>query len=493
MKIVAGLDIGTTGAKISLFDENAALLCTYYTEYDIAREMGRHEMDFNSLFDGVKSILKKAATQYEITALGVTSFGETFCMMDKNDNVLAPSILYTDPRGEKESRALCERIGEERMTLITGVKPHGMYSISKILWHKVNLPEVFDQCDKILLGEDFIVYMLTGERRISYSLAARTGAFDIEKKCWAEEIFRAAEVDSALMSKPAYPGEVVGSIKDDVKRELGIAYDITVVCACHDQIANMVGSGIFKETQAMDGTGTVECMPVILHSKPIDLAFYQGGYSVVPYLDDTYACYAFSFTGGATLKWFRDNFAELEWQNARREGRNVYADLDGAVKDGPTGILVLPHFSGAATPYMDTTSKAAFVGITLETDKMDLYKALMEGTSYEMRLNFHMLSKHTGKISEIRATGGGATSDVWLQIKADILESEITALDVAQVGAAGVALIVGHALGIYENLQEVCDKIAPVRRVFSPNPKNAEAYKSLYEKYANLYCAVKNL
>ena len=158
--------------------------------------------------------------------------------------------------------------------------------------------------------------------------------------------------------------------------------------------------------------------------KPADIDFYRCGYSVVPYIGELYACYALSFTGGATLKWFRDNFAELEFEKAEKENKNVYAELDKVVGDKPTGILVLPHFAGAATPYMDNDSKAAFVGITLETTKFDLYKALMEGTSYEMLLNFNTMKALTGEIKEIRATGGGATSDVWLQIKADILETE---------------------------------------------------------------------
>lgn len=130
-----------------------------------------------------------------------------------------------------------------------------------------------------------------------------------------------------------------------------------------------------------------------------------------------------------------DNFAELEHSKAQKEEKNVYAELDSMVSDSTTGILVLPHFAGAATTYMDNVAKAAFVGVTLETTKYDLYQALMEGTSYEMLLNFNKMSALTGKIDEIRASGGGAASDIRLQIKADILNSEITALAAKEVGS----------------------------------------------------------
>ena len=491
--IIGGLDVGTTGCKIALYDEKAKLIATYYCEYNAIHKGGCHEIDFRDIKSGVLSLLKQAANEHKIDALGITSFGENFAMLDEKDNILAPSMLYTDPRGEKECESLCRAVGEEKLTLLSGVKPHPMYSIFKIMWLKNNIPNAFSKCKRILLGEDFIVYTLTGKAQIDYSLAARTGTFDIEKKVWIKEVFDVAGIDMSLMSTPVKAGRTAGIIKPEIKAELGISYDITVVNGCHDQAAAMIGSGVFNTDQAMDGTGTVECMPVILTEKPADIDFYRCGYSVVPYIGELYACYALSFTGGATLKWFRDNFAETEHKKAEQEGKNVYAELDSMVSKSPTGILVLPHFAGAATPYMDNAAKAAFVGVTLETTKFDLYRALMEGTSYEMLLNFNKMSSLTEKIDEIRASGGGATSDIWLQIKADILNSEITALAAKEVGAAGTAALAGMAVGAFDKLESAVKKMAPVRRVFEPNPENTKKYNELYKKYEKLYDAVKEL
>ncbi len=491
--IIGGLDVGTTGCKLVLYNGNAELIARYYREYDVLRNNGCHEIDFDDIKNGVMDILKEAVKEYEINAVGVTSFGETFAMLDDKDNILAPSMLYTDPRGEAECRYLTEMLGEEKSALLSGVKPHPMYSIYKIMWIKKNMPEVFSKCKRILLGEDFIVYTLTGTAQIDYSLAARTGAFDIEKKCWITDIFSVAGIGTELMSVPVSAGTSAGKIKAEIKASLGIDYDITVVNGCHDQVAAMIGSCVFNSDQAMDGTGTVECMPVILNKKPTEINFYRCGYSVVPYIGELYACYVLSFTGGAVLKWFRDSFAENEHEKAKREGKNVYAVLDGKVGGSPTGILVLPHFAGAATPYMNNSAKAAFVGITLETDKYDLYRALMEGTSYEMHLNFNKMKAFTGDIKEIRASGGGATSDVWLQIKADILNSEITALAVDEVGAAGTAALAGTAVGVYGRLKDTVSRMSPVRRIFIPNPENTEKYNKLYKKYERLYDAVKEL
>ena len=489
---VGGLDVGTTGAKIALFSAEGRALATYYKEYDVSRTAGHHEIDFAVVREGVLSLLKEAAEEYELKAIGVTSFGESFVMLDGEDRVLAPAMVYTDTRGAEEMKALSDKVGWDRMVEITGVAPHEMFSVGKILWFKGNRPDLFQKAEKILLGQDFIVYTLTGVRQIDYSLAARTAAFDIEKRTWSAEIFSAAGIDPALLSTPVPTGSVAGGLRPEIREFLGIDYDITVVSAAHDQLAGMIGSGVFSAEEAMDGTGTVECIPVILKEKPSPDAveFYNAGYALVPYLDLGYACYAFSFTGGAMLKWFRDNFAGAQLAEAREKGMNVYALLDSRVKECPTGILALPHFAGAATPYMDSDAKAAMVGLTLEHDSYDIYKALMEATSYEMRLNFECMKDYMPTVEALRATGGGAGSDVWLQIKADILRRDVIALKTAEVGSAGTAALAGVAIGLWPDLPSAVAPMGEVRSVFHPNEENAARYDRLYAGYAKLYNAV---
>ena len=491
--ILGGLDVGTTGCKIVLYDETCTLQKTYYQEYPTLRQNGRHEISFEAVKAGILELLRCAAKEYPLTWLGVTSFGETFAMVDEQGGILAPSMLYTDPRGEEECAWLKETLGAEFVTLRTGVKPHPMYSFAKILWQKNHNPEVYAKCRHILLGQDYVVYLLTGQTQIDYSLAARTGAFDVETKSWIPEIFSAAGIDPTLLSTPVPSGTAAGKLTQEMKQQLGIVQDITIVSGCHDQVAAMIGSGIFAPDQAMDGSGTVECVPVVLKEKPTALEFYQNGYSVVPYPTGEYACYAFSFTGGASLKWFRDNFAELDRQRAEEAGENVYANLDAKIPEEPTGLLVVPYFAGAATPYMDNDATAMIVGLTLGTDKYTLYKALMEGTSYEMMLNFRLLQSVTGQINEVRATGGGATSDVWLQIKSDMLGTKLTALSCKEVGAAGTTALAGVSAGVYSDWKSAVAKMAPVRKIFTPDPVKTARYAELYPKYAKLYPATRDL
>ena len=239
----------------------------------------------------------------------------------------------------------------------------------------------------------------------------------------------------------------------------------------------------------MDGTGTVECIPVILDRKPTDLKFYEGGYSVVPFGNDRYACYAFSFTGGATLKWFRDNFAEEEHRIAVAKGGNVYADLDRRVSDKPTGILVLPHFAGAATPYMDNGARAVMAGLTLSHTGADIYRALMEGVTYEMRVNMEHLAAFGIAPRVLYAVGGGAASPLWLSIKADVLERPITPLTAPEVGACGTAMLCAVSLGLYPDLPAAKAAFVQTGETYLPDPENRAIYQKNFAAYQKLYAA----
>ena len=480
--MIGGLDVGTTGCKLTTYDEKGNYIYNSYQEYEINRQSGEHEIDAAVIFDAVCEVIRDTTKKHDLVAIGVTTFGETFVAMDKDDCVLLPSMLYTDSRGAEECKMLCQVLGEKRLTDISGAKPHPMYSLPKIMWIKNNRPDIFAKIKRIMLVEDYIVYKLTGKACIDFSLAARTMAFDIRRKCWSDEILDAADIDKCLFSTPVPAFHVAGELKADVASALGIKKAVKVVNGAHDQVAAAVGSGVFEVGQAVDGTGTVECVTPVFSDIPEDEKLYESGYSVVPYVfDGTYVCYALSFTGGAAVKWFRDNFST----------EKSYAVLDQRVKDEPTGIMILPHFAGAATPYMDNGSKAAMVGLTLEHTANDVYKAIMEGVTYEIMINVERLESFGIKPAKLFATGGGASSDVWLQIKADILNRPVTAILAKEAGACGTCMMTGVAIGAYKDLYAAKEVFVKEKKTFLPNPDNAEKYRKYYKVYKNIYDVIR--
>lgn len=480
--IIGGIDVGTTGCKLTVYDDKGNYLYNSYKEYEVSRQSGEHEIDANVIWDSVCDVISDTSKKYDLSAIGVTTFGETFAVLDENENVLLPSMLYTDPRGGEECKSLCDVLGEKELTKISGVKPHQMYSLPKMMWIKNNRPDVFAKIKRIMLIEDYIVYKLTGYAFIDYSLAARTMAFDIRNKCWSEKILSAAGIDKSLLSTPVPAFNIAGEIKKDIREKLGIKTEIKVVNGAHDQVAAAVGSGVFEVGQAVDGTGTVECVTPVFDKIPENETLYDEGYSVVPYVfDNTYVCYALSFTGGATLKWFRDNLST----------EKSYAVLDSYVADGPTEIMILPHFAGAANPYMDNGSKAAMIGLTLEHTSADIYKALMEGVTYEIMTNIEHLESFGINLDKLFATGGGASSDVWLQIKADVLNRPIAALSAKEAGASGTCMMVCVAIGIFKDLYEAKDAFVKEKKTFMPNQENVKKYQKIYGAYKKIYDAVR--
>lgn len=480
--LIGGLDVGTTGCKLSVYDDKGNFIANSYKEYEASRRSGAHEIDAQEIYNAVCDVIRDIASKHDVAAIGVTSFGEAFAMLDENDNVLLPSMLYTDPRGEEEVKELCEKLGEEKIISISGAKPHQMYSMPKVMWVKKNLPEVYAKVKRILLIEDYIIYKLSGKAVINHTLAARTMALDIRNKCWSREIFEAAGVDEKLFATIVAPGNLAGNVLPEVAEELGLNKDVKIVNSAHDQVATAIGCGVFEVGQAVDGTGTVECITPVFDCVPENEALYNDGYSVVPHVfDGTYVCYAVSYTGGASIKWFRDNLS----------AEKSYAKLDASVGEKPTGILVMPHFAGAANPYMDIRSKAAIVGLGIEHSGADVYKAMMEGVTYEIMLNLEHLGNCGINPKKLYATGGGATSDVWMQIKADILGRPISSVAAKEVGACGTCMLVGVAIGLYKDLYEAKEIFVKENKTVIPNAENAEVYKKYFNAYKQIYSAVR--
>ena len=482
----AGLDIGTTGCKLTVFDSEGNYLGKAYRDYPVRRQVSGHEMDISVMMESVYAVIREMTAQYpDIAGIGVTSFGETFVLTDAQGQPLHNAMLYTDPRGKEQCDALTKSLGERRIAQITGLAPHQMYSISKIMWLRDNQPEVFAAARRIHLIGDYVIWHLTGEAVLDYSLATRTMAFDIHTLRWSDEIFAAAGIDVNLMSRPVMTGTAAGTVTSRAAERTGLSPSCIIVAAGHDQVAAAAGAGAFDGSVAVDGAGTVECLTPVYDSMPDIDIMRKGYFSVVPHcIPGKYVAYAFSYTGGALLQWCMETFGKGE-TNAGLEQQ--YG------KDEPSGLLVLPHFAGAATPYMDTGSKGAVLGLSMATTTADLYRACMEGVAYEMRLNYEALAGSGIRFTKLHATGGGAKSRVWMQMKADVLSLPITALKTADAGTVGSAILTGIATGIFTDLQDGAAHMVQQMETYYPREEMYARYMEHYGRYRNLYTAVRPL
>ena len=495
--IIGGLDIGSTGAKITVMDHYGQSLFTSNSEYKSYQrtDIGVHEINAEDIWDAVKTILRKAVEAVRgISAIGITSFGESFALIGDNGEVLSPSMMYTDPRGANEAAALAEILGSDFICATAGTAAHPMFSLPKLMWIKANNPEIYTKTQYIFLIGDYLAYKLTGRRLIDYSLAARTMGFDIRAKKWSEDIFEAAGINPSLFSEPAPTGSIAGTVLPAIAAELGLPNELQIVICGHDQVAAAVGSGVMREGIATDGGGTVQCMTPVFSHIPEGRAMQDYHYSIVPFLkEDSYCCYAFIFTGGSLIKWFIDNFAAQYRGGAAQAGVSVYEYIEAMMNAAPTGILTLPHFAGAATPYMDVNSRGAFVGLELTHTPADLYKSIMEGIAYEMRINMERLSEGGIIIRGLNATGGCAKSRLWLQMKADILGIPISRMNTDEAGTIGGIMLTGSAVGAYAGLEAAANTLMHTVETFHPNVRMHERYEKHYRRYKKLYEAIRPL
>ena len=484
------IDVGTTCCKCQLFSERGEILEYFSEEYGFLTVDGRNYIDTAKILSCLKSMISKIAEKHEISSFCVSSLGESFVLLDKDDKLIFPPMLYTDERGSDEADLISSKIGAEKAFEITGVFPHSMYSLSKLLWIKNNHGEIYEKADKLMLVGEYVGYMLSGKRVIDYSLASRTGAFDIEKLEFSKEILDEFNIPISLFSRPLRAGAVVGEIRQELKNELNIKGNPVLVLGSHDQICASLGAGALKDGDAVDGMGTVECITALFSKKADNHAMGRQGYPCVPYaVEGMYCTYILNFSCGSVINWFKKKIMHSH----KGDDADFFTYIEKNIPSTPSGLLVLPYFGGAATPYQDILARGAIWGLTSETEDSVLYKALMEGLAMEMRLNAETVKNYSIELSNLIATGGGANSEKWLQIKADIQGLPIKVLRSSEGGLCGCAMLSAVALGGAESIETAKDIFVKYTKEFYTNEESREKYAPYYEKYKKLYHITKEL
>ena len=497
--IFLGLDAGSTGIKCVAFSEEGVQLSVAYSEYKTAAGAG--DMSADAIFSAASDVIKgcvssPAVDRGDVAAIAVTSFGEACVPVDRDGRCLCDMVMYTDRRGVEENDAIVKKLGKDRISAITCASPAPMYSLPKIVWALGNVPGVRENAYKFLQAADFICFRLSGEFTSTHTQACRTEAFDLEKREFSHEILAAAGVDPSLMPEPVPNGTVIGTLRPALAEEFGLPSSVRVVAGSQDQIAAATGAGVLSAGQAVDGTGSVECITPVFDHIIRDSSFTGDNFACVPHsVSGLYATYAFNFSGGVLLKWFRDTFASSVKAEAKSRGVSAYRILDETCPAEPSDILVVPHFLGAGgTPDIEPDAKGSIMGMTMQTGLPDIYRAVMEGLTYEMVYNLEKLAAQGICINELMATGGGASSPVWLQLKADIFGSlcgirSITPLLTDEAGAAGCAMMAGVAVGRFDSLAQAAESFVKYGDTVYPDLAHKALYAEKYSRYKLLRAA----
>jgi len=496
---VLGVDVGTTGCKAIVFSLAGAILGQGYREYPhIFPQPGWVEMDSEEVWGATKEAIAEAAARAgardPVKALAISSQGEGVTPIGADGKAVANTIVSFDNRTTPQSQWWEREFGKRTLFEISGQPLNPTYSINKIMWWRDNAPDVFARAWKFLCYEDLTAFRLGAEPAIDYSLAGRTMAFDVRAERWSQEILNAAGIDSSRLAATTPSGTVIGKVRDGLASELGLPDGVAIVAGGHDQACGALGSGIVKPRVAMDATGTVECITPAFSELNLGDAMLESNYPcyhhVVPGM---YVTLAYNYTGGSLLRWYRDTLGKQEREDAEAAGMDVYEMMIGLATSGPSPVMVLPHFTVTVMPWEDPYAKGAMLGLTLATTKGDIIKALLDGVTFEMRLNLEYLEKAGVVVERLRAIGGGAKSPTWLQLKADIFNRPVSALSVSEAACLGAALLAGTAVGEYSSLDEAVSTTIRVTKTYEPDLAMAARYAERYQIYSQLYPTLRDV
>jgi xylulokinase len=493
-----GLDIGTTGCKAVLFDETGAILASASREYGIdIPHPGWAEQDAEAVWrlaqDALRQVIAVTGPR-DIAALGLSVQGEAVMPVDATGRALRPAMLGMDTRTEEQNAWLRQRFGARHLFERTGMPVHTVNTLPKLLWLKQHQPELWARAGRFLLYEDFLIHKMTGQAVISRCLASRTQLYDIPDDRWSSEILEALELDPERLAAVRPSGTAVGSMRPELAESLGLTGRPLVVTGGHDQACGALGVGLTRPGRAMVSTGTAEVIEVALDAPALNETLYQGDISVYAHtVPGLYLAMTLNHSGGLVLRWFRDTFCQEEMREAQATGRDAYELLLQHASPEPTSLLLLPHWAGSGTPWFDTTSKGAILGLTFSTGRSELAKAVLEGLTYELRVNLDLLKEGQVVIDELRAIGGGARSDLWLQLKADITGIPVVAPRITEAACWGAALLAGTGAGIWASAGQAAEDMLNLERRFEPDPERATRYGRRYDLYREIYPAVRGI
>jgi xylulokinase len=492
---VIGLDIGTTGCKAIVFGDQWEILGRAGREYGISTpRAGWYEQDAEHVWVLAMEALQEALTTVRgdaPQALALSVQGEATIPVDARGRALRPAILGMDTRTSAENEWLAHTFGAETLFQRTGIPMHTMNTITNLLWLQKHEPALWRRADRFLLYEDYFLSRLGGEAYISPCLASRTQMLDIHAGAWMDDILETCKIDTERLAKLATPGRPLGCLQPAVSQALGLAGDVALLSGGHDQACAALGCGVIQSGLAMVSTGTAEVVEVAMAQPMLADELRRGGISVYLHvIPNLSLAMTLNHSGGLCLRWLRDTLCRDKLLEAMQVGDDAYDRILAGVTEGPTRLMVLPHFSGAGTPLLDNRSRAALLGLDFATRQADIAKALLEGLCFELKCNLDLLQRAGIPIRELRAVGGGSRSPLWIQLKADIGQVPLRIPRVTEAACLGAAILAAVGIGHYRDYADAVRDAVRLDQTVTPDPINAKAYEPRFKLYQRLYPAL---
>ena len=482
-----GIDLGTSSTKMLLLDEQGVIHGAVSHDYPLEfPQPGWSQQDpadwWKAVQKGMPELLKNIDASL-VAGIGVAGQMHGLVVLDKDDNIIRPAILWNDGRTAKQVDYLNNEIGRDRLSELTANIAFAGFTAPKILWMKENEPENFAKIAKIMLPKDYVNYLLTGVHACDYSDASGMLLLDVQHKCWSKEMLELCGVSEEQMPKLFESFDCIGTLKSEIAAQLGLSESVKVCAGAGDNAAAAVGTGVVGQGGCNISLGTSGTVFISSEAFGVDpnnalhaFAHADGGWHLMGCMLSAASC----------NKWllediFRTNDHAAEQAPISEE------------KLGRNHVFFLPYLMGERSPINDTNARGTFIGMTMDTTRADLVQAVLEGVAFAIRDSVEVARSLGITIDTSKICGGGAKSPLWKRIFANVLSAELEVPVSEQGPGMGGAMLAMVACGAYESVQAACERIVATAEIVKPEPELRQLYEQRYQQFRKIYPAVKNL
>ncbi len=485
MKTFIGIDLGTSSVKLLLLSEEGRILSRATVDYPIAYpHSGWSEQNPEDWYIGVvKGIKKLLLGQDKALVKGISLGGQMhgLVILDKQDNVIRPCILWNDGRTQKQTDYLNQVVGKEKLSEYTANIAFAGFTAPKLLWVKENEPENFADIEKIMLPKDYIVYRLSGVHATDFSDASGMLLLDVKNRKWSKEMCDICGVSEEQLPKLYESYEVVGTIKKEIAEEFGLSDKVVVCAGAGDNAAAAVGTGTVNAGDCNISLGTSGTVFIVGDGFSVDtknalhsFCHANGGYHLMGCILSAASCNS----------WWSDNILKTSDYQTEQLGLESFM--------GKNDTLFLPYLMGERSPHNDVNARGAFIGMRPDTTRGEMTLAVLEGVTFALKDCVEVAKSNGVDVKSTRICGGGARSKLWRKIIANVLNIPVESPIIEEGPAYGAAMLAMVGSGEYKTVKEAADALIRVSERILPDEKIAKRYSERYSKFVKLYPALKD-
>jgi xylulokinase len=486
-----GIDVGTGGTRALLVDDRGKVRHAFTAAHEDMRMerplwAEQHPEDWwNASQRAIRGVIKSAgASGKDIQGIGLSGQMHGLVLLDENDKVIRPALIWCDQRSQAQVDAINASIDRETILSCIANPVLTGFTLPKLLWVRDNEPEAFSRIRKLLLPKDYVRFQLTGEYASDVSDASGTALFDVVGRRWSREFVERLGLRTSLLPTVFESHEVVGKVSADGAKSTGLQEGTPVVAGAGDQAASAVGNGVVEPGLVSCTIGTSGV--VFAHTK--SPAYDPGGrvHTFCHAVRGAWHLMGVTQGAGLSLQWFRRNLApDVEYDALTAEA--------AAAPAGSQGLYWLPYLMGERTPHLDAAARGGWVGLTARHTRADLIRAILEGVAYSQKDCLEIIEQMGNRIESVRLSGGGARSPLWRQIFADVFGKRVATLETEEGSAYGAALLSMVGTGRYPSVVDLCRATVREMASFEPQPGEAATYDRSHRIYQSLYPALKVL